>query len=117
MADPNLTFTTSATKISAKPGYDVVTVTFSSDVAYKTFECRATKEGSSYGPGIGTLIVAFSNTPANTKRTFEIYDEHLTSGDGNYRISMYAETDYGDIFIPVGSTMLITSDGKTFIHA
>lgn len=117
MADPILTFTVSASKISAVSGYDVVTVTFSSDVAYKSFECRATKEGASYGEGIGTLIATFSSTPAQTNRTFEIYDEHLTSGDGNYRISLYAETDYGDIFIPLGSTMLITVDDKTFIHA
>lgn len=113
----DLAFTVSSNKISAKEGFDVVTVNFSVNTAYKTFEARATKEGASYGQGIGTLIAAFSNTPALTERTFEIYDEHLTSGDGNYRISLYAEADYGDIIIPVNSTMLITSDDKIFIHA
>lgn len=117
MDESKLTFSVSANKISSKPGYNVVFVRFSSNVPYRTFECRATKEGDSYGPGIGKLIAAFSYTPAQIERAFEIYDEYLTAGDGNYRISLYAETEDGNIFIPSGFTMLITSDGEIFITA
>lgn len=114
MAEPNITFSVSSNKISAKAGYNVVSVTFSSDMAYKTFECRATKDDSPYGPGIGALIAAFSSTPAFIERTFEIYDEHLTMGDGDYRISFYAETSDSTIFVPIGSSKLITSDNNIF---
>lgn len=112
----DLAFTVSSYIISAKAGYDVVTVTFESNVPYQKFECRATKEGAVYGPGIGVLVASFSYTPAETSRTFEIYDDYLTAGDGNYRISLYAETGYGNLFIPVGAERFITKDGYTFLH-
>lgn len=115
MAEPVLTFTYSASIISAKTGYDVVTVTFSSDIAYQKFECRATKEGQTFGPGVGALLAYFGYTPAKTNRTFEIYDEHLTAGDGKYRISLYAETATNGYYIPLNSDKLITKDRNIFL--
>lgn len=120
MAAPDLSFSVSGRSISAKSGYDAVSVTFSSDIAYKQFECRATPADGQYGRGVGTLVAAFSATPPGTERTFEIYDEHLTAGDGAYRISLYAMGEDGSwndnhAFIPSASSGLITGDGKHFL--
>ena len=45
-----------------------------------------------YGVGVGALVASFSSTPAATERTFEVYDTDLVSGDGQYRISLYAKS-------------------------
>ena len=120
MAAPNLTFSYTKSQISDETGYDSLNVTFSSDIAYAAFECRATKTGASYGRGVGTLVASFSTTPAGTNRTFAIYDSHLTAGDGDYRISLYAQGTDGSwndngSFLPSGSGKLVTSDSKTFL--
>lgn len=120
MAAPGLTFTVSGTKLSDESGFDRITVNFSSDIAYTAFECRATKDGEAYGVGKGVLVASFSITPANTTRTFEVYDDFLLSGDGTYRISLYAQGEDGSwndnhAFIPSGSTGLVTADGKKFL--
>lgn len=120
MAAPQLTFTQTGSKISSKAGYDKITVAFSSDLPYKTFECRATKIGTEYGVGKGTLIASFSATPAQTERVFDIYNEYLVNGDGDYRISLFAQGEDGSwndnqMFIPSNSDGLITSDGKEFL--
>ena len=120
MPAPGLTFSASGSVVSGKAGFDEITVKFSSDIAYTAFECRATKTGEDYGVGKGELVASFSTTPAGTERTFEIYDEHLTAGDGAYRISLYAKGQDGSWndnhgFIPSGSTGLKTYDGKTFL--
>ena len=91
MAVPTLTFSTTGSKISSVEGHDHITVTFTASGPYKSFECRATKSGESWGVGIGTLIASFSQTPANTSRSFDIYDDHLVRGDGEYRISLFAQ--------------------------
>ena len=91
MAVPTLTFSTTGSKISSVEGHDHITVTFTANGAYKSFECRATKSGESWGVGIGTLIASFSQTPANTSRSFDIYDDYLVNGDGEYRISLFAQ--------------------------
>lgn len=91
MAVPTLTFSTTGSKISSVEGRDHITVTFTADGPYKSFECRATKSGESWGVGIGTLIASFSQTPANTSRSFDIYDDYLVNGDGEYRISLFAQ--------------------------
>lgn len=91
MAVPTLTFSTTGSKISSVEGHDHITVTFTANGAYKSFECRATKSGESWGVGIGTLIASFSQTPANTSRSFDIYDDYLVHGDGEYRISLFAQ--------------------------
>jgi hypothetical protein len=121
MAAPGLTFSITGNKISAVSGYDSITVAFSSDISYQAFECRATKSGEAWGLGKGTLIASFSQTPANTQRTFEVYDDFLLNGDGEYRISLYAQgvdgswnDNYG--FVPSGTTHTMkTSDGKEFL--
>ncbi len=123
MAAPNVTFTASRRKISAIPGFDSVVVTFSADAVYVLFECRATKVSEKYGVGVGALLASFSQTPANTERTFEIYDEYLLRGDGEYRISLYAKGEDGQWnekdnigFIPKGMAFALqTKDGKSFI--
>ena len=91
MAVPTLTFSTTGSKISSVKGHDHITVTFTANGPYKSFECRATKSGESWGVGIGTLIASFSQTPANTSRSFDIYDDYLVNGDGEYRISLFAQ--------------------------
>lgn len=91
MAVPTLMFSTTGSKISSVEGHDHITVTFTANGAYKSFECRATKSGESWGVGIGTLIASFSQTPANTSRSFDIYDDYLVNGDGEYRISLFAQ--------------------------
>ena len=76
--------------------------------------------GDAYGRGVGRLIAAFSATPAATSRTFEVYDTDLVSGEGEYRISIYAESDDGGWndnhgFLPSGTGGLLTADGQEFL--
>lgn len=120
MPAPQLTFSISGTKVSAVSGYNHIDVSFSSDIAYTQFECRATKAGESYGRGVGRLVASFSMTPAGTSRTFEVYDTDLVNGEGEYRIGLYAQSEDGGwndnyAFIPDSSTGLKTSDNKTFL--
>ena len=120
MPAPQLTFQASRTGISSAAGFDSVSVTFSADMAYTQFQCRATKSGEAYGVDVGTLVASFSYTPANTPRTFEIYDEHLLNGDGDYRISLFALGEDGawndnHLFLPSGAGGLVTADGAYFL--
>lgn len=120
MAAPGLTFSVSGTKISDEVGHDHITVTFQADMAYTAFECRATKVGEDYGVGKGALVASFSSTPANTQRTFEVYDDYLVHGDGEYRISLFAKGEDGSwndnyYYIPIGSTAYITADGLPYL--
>ena len=117
---PELSFSVTRTKISDETGYDSMSVTFSSDIAYSQFECRATKVGADYGVGKGSLVASFSATPALTNRTFEIYDTHLVNGDGEYRISLFAKSadtntwNDNHAFLVDGDNF-ITADGKIFL--
>lgn len=120
MAAPSLTFSVSGSKISDETGYDHISVSFQADIAYQAFECRATKVDADYGVGIGTLVASFSSTPANTLRTFEVYDDYLVHGDGEYRISLFAQGTDGSwndnyYYIPVDSSMYITADGEPYL--
>lgn len=120
MSAPKLTFSVGGSKISDESGFDHITVTFQSDVAYTTFECRATKIGEEYGVGKGVLVASFSSTPANTPRTFEVYDDYLVNGDGEYRISLFAQSADGSWndnyrYIPNGASAYITADGKPYL--
>lgn len=120
MAAPALTFTADRYKISGEPGYDYITVQFTSDLPYTAFECRATKSGEDYGVGKGALVASFSQTPANTQRSFEIYDDYLLQGDGEYRISLFAQGEDGAwndnyYYIPSGSSSYITADGLLYL--
>lgn len=121
MAAPNLEFTVSGAKISDEPGFDYISVTFSADAQYQSFECRATKVGEDWGRGKGVLVASFSQTPANTQRTFEVYDDFLIHGDGEYRISLFAQGMDGSWndnwgFIPSGTNeTMITADGLEFL--
>lgn len=120
MPAPNLTFSASRTIISDEAGYDSITVTFSADIEYRAFQCRATKAGENWGLGIGALVASFSQTPAGVERTFEIYDDYLLQGDGEYRISLFAQGVDGSWndnwrFIPVGADGMLTADGNEFL--
>lgn len=120
MAAPQLTFTFTDNKVSSVTGYDHIEVTFSADIAYTAFECRATKAGENWGRGVGRLVASFSTTPAGVERTFQVYDDDLVNGDGEYRISLFAQSEDGGwndncAFIPSGSSGLLTADGKEFL--
>ena len=121
MAAPELTFSVSGTKVSDEPGFDYIIVNFQSDIPYQKFECRATKIGEDYGVGKGSLVASFSTTPANTQRTFEVYDDYLVHGDGEYRISLFAQGTDGSWndnqgFIPFDETeTMLTADGLEFL--
>lgn len=121
MAAPGLTFSVSGNKVSDEPGFDYIIVNFQSDIPYKAFECRATKIGDDYGVGKGALVASFSTTPANTQRTFEVYDDYLVHGDGEYRISLFAQGMDGSWndnhgFIPSGQTeTMLMADGLEFL--
>lgn len=115
MAAPELTFSITGNKISAVSGFDSITVTFSSDIAYTAFECRATKSGEDWGRGKGALIASFSQTPAGTQRTFEVYDDFLLSGDGEYRISLFAQGADGSWNISTHAPAGGATDGKFHI--
>ena len=117
---PSLTFSFSSQKVSAVPGFDYIIVAFQSDIPYQAFECRATKVGEDYGVGKGALVASFSTTPANTQRQFEVYDDYLVHGDGEYRISLFAQGQDGSwndnhYYIPVGSSMYVCSDGEPYL--
>lgn len=120
MAAPQLTFSVNRSKISDEPGMDYMTVQFSADIMYQAFECRATAIDVEYGLGKGALVASFSQTPANTQRTFEVYDDYLVHGDGEYRISLFAQGMDGSwndnyYYIPSGSDYYITSDGLPYL--
>lgn len=121
MAAPGLTFSVSGNKVSDEPGFDHIIVNFQSDTPYQAFECRATKVGDDYGVGKGSLVASFSATPANTQRTFEVYDDYLVHGDGEYRISLFAQGMDGSWndnhgFIPSGQTeTMMMADGLEFL--
>lgn len=120
MAAPELTFSVTGSKISDEPGFDFITVTFSSDIPYQAFQCRATKVGEAYGVGKGALVASFSTTPAGTQRAFEVYDSYLLNGDGEYRISLFAQGEDGSwndnyYYIPTDASMYICSDGKPYL--
>ena len=121
MAAPELTFSVSGNKVSDESGFDYIIVAFQSDIPYQTFECRATKVGDDWGLGKGVLVASFSQTPANTERTFEVYDDFLIHGDGEYRISLFAQGMDGSWndnqgFIPNGETdTMITADDLEYL--
>lgn len=120
MAAPGLTFSVSGNKVSDEAGFDHIIVKFQSDIPYQAFECRATKNGENYGMGKGALVASFSATPANTERSFEVYDDYLVHGDGDYRISLFAQGKDGSwndnyYYIPLGSSMYICADGKPYL--
>lgn len=120
MPAPGLTYTVSGRKISDEAGFNFISVRFQSDIPYIAFECRATKVGEEYGVGKGALVASFSSTPAQTERTFEVYDSYLVQGDGEYRISLFAQSEEGawnDNFpyIPLGSSSYVTAEGKEYL--
>ena len=120
MGAPQLTFSAGGSKISRQPGFDFISVTFQADQQYQKFECRATKAGEDYGVGKGELVASVSSTPAGVERTFELYDDYLLRGDGEYRISLFAQGMDGSwndnhLYIPSGSDKYITADGMDYL--
>ena len=120
MAAPELTFSVTGSAISDEAGFDHITVTFSADAVCQAFECRATKAGEEWGRGKGVLVASFSQTPAGVERTFEVYDDFLIHGDGEYRISLFAQGMDGSwndnhTYIPTGSSMYVTADGEPYL--
>ena len=119
MGAPNLTFSASGVRISAAGGHNHIMVEFVSDTNYQAFECRTTKQGDEFGVGRGQLIAAFSHTPAGVQRTFDVFDSYLIEGEGEYRISLFAQSVDGNWndtqwFSPRGSACMKDADGKIF---
>lgn len=117
MAAPQISFRKDFNKVSAGR---YVTVVFSADAAYIQFEARATRANAEYGVGIGTLVASFSYTPAETERTFEIYNTNLLEGDGLYRLSLFARGEDGSwnddvAFYTSEQEPVMTSDGKSYL--
>ena len=83
-------------KLSNVPPFNECTVRFSCDQHIKTFRARCTFEDEERGKDKGYLIVELTNRNANTEITFTI-DSILamTSGEGQYTISLYVENDEG----------------------
>ena len=120
MAAPEITFTCSERRLSGVDGFDRIEVKFQTDLPYTAFECRATKVGEAYGVGKGALVASFSATPANTLRTFEIYDDFLIRGDGQYRISLFAQGEDGSWndnhrYLPQGAQAYVTAEGSDYL--
>ena len=120
MAAPEITFTCSGEKLSGAEGFDRIAVTFQSDLPCAAFECRATRAGEDYGVGKGVLVAAFSSTPAGAIRSFDIYDDFLIQGDGEYRISLFAQGEDGSWndnhrYLPVGKGAYVTADGAAYL--
>ena len=120
MAAPEITFSYSGEKLSGVAGFDGITVTFYTDLPYSAFECRATKQSEAYGVGKGVLVAAFSSTPANTPRTFALYDDFLLRGDGSYRISLFAQGEDGSwndnhLYLPAGEAGYLTAEGSAYL--
>lgn len=120
MAAPEITFSYTGEKLSGVEAFDKIQVTICADRPCQAFECRATKEGEAYGVGKGVLVASFSATPANTPRTFEVYDDFLLRGDGHYRISLFAQGEDGSWndnhpYLPVGAGGYLTEDGTVYL--
>ena len=120
MGAPGLAFTVSGARISSVGGHNYITVEFLSDTDYQAFECRATKRGEPFGVGVGALIASFSFTPAGVERSFDVYDRYLLQGDGDYRISLFAQSIGGawndnQWFAPLGSACMRGADGNLFL--
>ncbi|MGO5023703.1 hypothetical protein ACTQ4E_11490 [Lawsonibacter sp. LCP25S3_G6] len=120
MAAPEIVFSSTGERLSAVEGFDRITVTVRSNQPCRAFECRATKAGEEYGVGKGVLLASFSNTPADTSRTFEIYDDFLLRGDGAYRISLFAQGEDGSWndnhpYIPVEEGAYVTAEQAVYL--
>ena len=123
MAAPGLTFTITGNKISAVSGFDSITVKFSSDIVVLggNGSQKTANMLSEEGLNVVSLPKTIDNDLPGTERTFEVYDDFLLSGDGEYRISLYAQgadgswnDSYG--FVPSGTTKtMLTADGKEFL--
>lgn len=119
MAAPALKYSVTGSRVSLVEPYDKVVVVFTSDKPYKNFECRATKAGEPFGRGKGALLASFSQTPADTPRQFELYNSFLLSGDGDYRISLFAQGEDdswndNEGFRLADDSKLLCADGKEF---
>ena len=120
MAAPALTYSVTGKRVSPVEPFEKVIVTFTSDAPYEAFECRATKAGEPFGRGKGALLASFSQTPADTPRQFELYNSFLLAGDGDYRISLFAQGEDGswndnEGFRLADDSKLILADGKEFL--
>ena len=120
MGAPNLTFSVSGKTVSGVSGFDHIVVSFQADASYPAFECRTTKAGEDWGLGKGVLVASFSATPATTQRTFEVFDDFLIQGDGEYRISLFVQGEDGSwndnhLYLPVGAAAYVTADGQDYL--
>ncbi len=118
-----------AYKVSFSPPYNKINLTFSlveSSLSY--YEVRVTREADPYDIGVGTLArtpsgeaIALSNLALNKSHTITIAicPETFNSGDGDYRVSLYAKSALDGmwdvtylLFTLKDSCYLQTSDGS-----
>ena len=103
MAAPEILYSISGERLSAVEGFNRIMVTVQADLPCRSLECRA-----------------FSATPADTPRTFELYDDFLLRGDGQYRISLFAQGENGSWndnhpYIPMGEGSYRTADQAVYL--
>lgn len=143
MAIPKISYTITKNKLSAVDGYNSAAVTFYADAPYQAFRALLTKAGEDYGLDKGTLIASgqpgyfvpagadglitsdgarfgFQQVDAGVERGFDLDASLLSSGDGEYRVSIYVQDMdgfWGDLFtfVPSGTTGLLTANGGKFI--
>lgn len=82
-------------KISRLLGINECRCSFHCDIDVSKWEARATLEGAPKGRGIGLLVESGTDLKAGEKGLVSILDTELTDGDGNYVISIYAQSSDG----------------------
>ena len=87
--------TPTKSKISDESGWDECLCTFTSDVDLSQWEARATFGGVTPAQGVGLLVESGSSLSANTEATISVLDTELTSGEGEYTISIYGKSTDG----------------------
>lgn len=106
---------TGSGKLSLQFPYDKCTVNFSSNVHIKQFLARATKGNEEWGIDKGVLIAEINNRDANTQLSFDIITaNHLTDGDGEYRIGLYLQND-DDLWNLDEMFIVTNNNGSKFI--
>lgn len=84
--------TPTKSKISDESGWNECLCTFTSDVDLSQWEARATFGDVTPAQGVGLLVESGSSLSANTEATVSVLDTELTSGEGEYTISIYGKS-------------------------
>lgn len=88
--------TPSKTAISDEDGYDECICTFSASLSLSQWEARATKNGTTPARGVGLLVESGGALAKGSKGTVSVVDDELTNGDGEYIITVYGKSTFGE---------------------